>query len=265
MKSFKTVSLCFFFVLLLSQLAPATTLHETFKKQISVEPGGSVSVENTNGSIEVRGWDKSEVMIEAEKTAKGSGQKDAEERMADIDVEVVQNGNNIEIMTHLPRSGGSGFMDWVFGGGGGGTSVSYTIYVPNQTDLDLSSTNGAVMVKEVSGKIALHTTNGRIEANEVSGSVNANTTNGAITASFDKVVSNNGMEFGTTNGSITCYLPPEVQCDVRAKTTNGSIKSDFPLQIEGKYNSKRLDGEINGGGSLFEFRTTNGSIKIYKK
>ncbi|GAB4368443.1 MAG: hypothetical protein Kow0042_09640 [Calditrichia bacterium] len=250
---------------LLSDSAFAYSLEEIFKKKIDFQAGGSISLENTNGKIEVQGWSEPYVLIEAEKKVSASGKKRAQEYMDQIEIDIYQSEKDIEIRTHLPGRGkGGGFFDWIFGDHYS-ASVNYKISVPHSSNLELSSTNGAINVSEVEGTIRIETTNGAIRADEIAGKVDAYTTNGSIKVDFDRLAENDEMDFNTTNGSITVYLPSDVACSVWARTTNGSIKTDFPLEVSGKFNSKKLRGEINGGGSSLNFKTTNGSIRIAEK
>jgi hypothetical protein len=252
-----------FMVAGLSQTAIANSLEETFKKQIDFAPGGLITIENTNGAIEVEGWDRDVVLIEADKKASGSDRDGEKKALDEIDIDIRELGREIRIKTHLPHNNGGGFLDWIFGDHIS-ASVHYKLFVPDKSDLNIRTTNGRIEANNVGGEIQLGSTNGRINARDMAGSMNAHTTNGSIEASFNRLDEKSDMGFHTTNGSIKVYLPEDVKCEINARTTNGSINSDFPLTIQGKYQSKSVHGSINGGGPLFELRTTNGSIKINK-
>lgn len=239
----------------------ASTLEETFKKSFPLQPGGRVEVENVNGNITIESWDKNEVYVEAEKHVRAGDRQDAERVMEALKIEIEQRDNEIIIITRHPRKGHGGFWDWVFGENVS-AEVSYKISVPKKCDLEATSTNGGVYVSNVEGTIRLRTTNGKIDAAALKGLVSARTTNGSVKVEIKEVTSAEEMEFLTTNGSVTLYIPSNIDCDVRAKTTNGSIKSDFPLEVRGKYGSKSVQGKINGGGPLIFIETTNGSIRL---
>ena len=242
----------------------AAQVEETWKKKIEFKPGGFIQVGNTNGSIEIEGWNKDEVLIEAVKKARAGSRKKAARLIEDITIDISREPGELIISTELPRGRGGSFWDWIFGGGQS-ASVKYKIFVPQNSDLKITTTNGKIRVEKISGSLKLRTTNGKIVVEEISGLVDAHTTNGAIVADFERVDENSEMGFYTTNGSIKLYLPADARCDLRAKTTNGSINSDFPLEIKGKFTSRRVSGTINGGGALLELRTTNGSISIFRK
>lgn len=255
---------CFIVFFLLIQGLFAFTARDKVEKQIDFRSGGLIDIRNTNGSIEVEGWEKDFVVIKAEKRAQASGKHRAERLLKEIQIEINRDNDEITIVTHLPRNQSRGFLDWIFGGGGS-CSVSYHLFVPRQSNLEVKTTNGAISAAVIEGKLNFRTTNGKIRGKELAGRVNAHTTNGSIGLDFNKLFSDNDMGFFTTNGSIKVFLPDNVKCRIRAKTTNGSLSTDFPLKIKGKYTSKRIMGEINGGGALLEFVTTNGSIRINRK
>ena len=255
------LAISFLLILISFAVSHATTLEETFKKSLPLKSGGRVEVENVNGNITVESWDKSEVYIEAEKRVRAGSREDAERFMEALKIEIEQRDNEIIIITRHPRKVHDGFWDWVFGDNVS-AEVSYKINVPKECDVEATSTNGGVYVSNIEGTIRLRTTNGKINAEALKGLVSARTTNGSVNVELTEVRSAEEMEFKTTNGSVTLYIPNSIDCDVEAKTTNGSIKTDFPLEVRGKYGNKSVRGKINSGGPLIFIETTNGSIKL---
>ncbi|MEX1031257.1 MAG: DUF4097 family beta strand repeat-containing protein [Paenibacillaceae bacterium] len=114
------------------------------------------------------------------------------------------------------------------------------IHVNNiQGKIDAHTTNGTVLVENIHGDVELDTTNGAITTNDVDGDISADTTNGKIIASRIS----GKVDAKTTNGSITLL---DVLHDVKADTTNGGITIHT----------------ISLGGD-WELDTTNGNIEIY--
>ena len=62
----------------------AATNRQTFEHSYPLAPGGSFLLENVNGSVQVEGWDRDEVEVEAVKTADTDGQ-DLERVKIDVD------------------------------------------------------------------------------------------------------------------------------------------------------------------------------------
>ncbi|MGK2856628.1 MAG: DUF4097 family beta strand repeat-containing protein [Thermoanaerobaculia bacterium] len=237
----------------------AAELTEKFDKTFAAK--ATVGVENENGSVTVKSWDRPEIRVEAEKTVDGSSEA-AASAMKEIRIDIREEGGELRVRTVMPRRNGGGFLDWL-AGNNINANVRYTISVPRSTNLDLETVNGRIEVNGVDGVMDLETTNGKIAIAKSAGRVNAETTNGGIVAQLDSV-SPGGMKLETTNGSVQLELPVAFRANLNAATTNGSIKSDFPITIQGTMSKTRLNGALNGGGEELRVRTTNGSIKILK-
>ncbi|MFQ6112771.1 MAG: DUF4097 domain-containing protein [bacterium] len=239
------------------------TIREQFEKTFKFKQGGTLILENTNGSVAVESWSKEEVRVEAEKIVKAKSRRQAEEIMKKVRIDIKQDTDYLEIQTHIPRHR-TGFWDSIFGGG---TSISVTYYlkVPHELRLDISTVNGGVEMEQVGGEIRVKSTNGRIRLFETQGVVDAKTTNGSIEVDFRDFEENEDMSFKTTNGGIKLYLPENFRAYVNASTTNGSINTDFPIKVHGEISKRRLRGEISGGGGTVDLHTTNGSIRILKR
>lgn len=244
----------------------AREIEETFKKNIPVNEATLLTVENKNGSIEIRSWDNDEIEVVAYKKVRADDKETALRLMEELKIVIFERGDEIEVITEYPhskRNNGGGFWSWVMGRSWNtGYSVSYEIRVPRQFDLNLESTNGRIEVLDCSGRMRLETTNGKIIADDVSGSARCNTTNGSISASFIKVLEQEEMSFSSTNGSIKVYLPRNIDAEISARTTNGSINCDLPVSERYNRSRKKLDAVINDGGMLIYLKTTNGSIHI---
>ena len=220
---------------------PRETVVETRK----LDPGGTVSLENANGSVRVEGWDQDSVRIEAEKRARGGATLEA------IRIEIRGEGDRVDVVTRLPRR-------WLFGQSGW---VRYRVMVPVGARLKIETANGGVEVQGVVGPVQASTVNGSVSILDTSGRVDASTVNGGIRATF-RAVGEESHSFSTTNGSVAIALPQDVSGEFDARTVNGSIKTDFPLTVRGDGGGRRLEGRLGEGKARFEMRTINGSVKI---
>lgn len=245
--------------LLVTASLHAGEITETFEKAYAAK--ATVGVDNENGSITVQSWDRGEIRVEAEKTVDGSVDS-AKKAMAELRIDVREEGDALRIRTVGPKEGDGGFFGWL-AGSNVEASVRYTITVPRKTSLDLETVNGRIEVRDVEGVMDLETTNGKIEVVRASGRVNAETTNGGIDVQLTATTSG-PMELETTNGGVQLELPASFRANLDARTTNGSIKSDFPITVQGTIDRNRLSGAINGGGEALRIRTTNGGIKVLK-
>ena len=264
----KNIFLSILIIIIFTNIGFATTLKETFKKQLSCDGRPTVEVKNSNGRIEVSSWDKNEVEIIAYIRVEGSESK-AKKMLDRIEIEIEQDENNIYVETLVPKGlqGGNGFFSWIFGDNHSSYSVDYEISVPLESDLNLNTTNGRVSVEKISGKVKMHSTNGKIEARDINGLLRCETTNGRIHADFSKVTSDEEMIFRTTNGSIKLYLPAEYGGYADLKTTNGHIDSDFRLSDsygKSRKSKKSYRGKFGDGDGSITCKTTNGSIYLLK-
>ncbi len=264
--------------ILLLALAPAAiadvTEEETIERSATLASGGEVVVEATNGSIRVETWDGDEVRVVARKKARADDSAQARELLAEIDVRVEESGGTVKISADLPRSGG-----WF---GDESASVSYEITMPKGAELDASSKNGSIEVREigararletqngsitakgVGGRLEVESNNGSIKAYDVEGAVHAETTNGSIKAEIVAGELGEDMALKTTNGSIELRLESGVAASIYARTRNGSVSSDFPGGVQDR-RRRTLDLDLNGGGPRVELESSNGSIRVRER
>lgn len=221
---------------------PGETVVETRR----LDPDGTVSIENQNGSVRVDTWAESTVRIEAEKRAAGIALKS-------IRIEIRGEGDRIDIETRLPRGS-------FFGHAG---AVRYHVTVPERARVKVETANGRVEVRGLSGPVRASTVNGSVEVEGSSGRVEASTVNGSIRASL-RDVAPEWHRFSTTNGSVDVSLPGGAGGEFEARTVNGRIETAFPLTVSGGRGSRRLQGRLGEGKARFEMSTVNGSVRIEK-
>ncbi len=261
---FGLISLLVLISILLSNISFAGTLEETFKKRLDCKDKSLITVKNSNGLIEITSWENDEVEIVAYKRVNGRSSS-ASKLMERIEIEVTQEGSEITIETIVPQrlGGGDGFFSWIFGDDHSSYSVKYEIKVPQQSDLDIKTTNGKIIAENIDGRLRLHTTNGKIKADNIQGLVRSHTTNGSINVSIDKITTDEEMIFRTTNGSIKLYLPENYGGYANLRTTNGHIDSDYRLSSGNrKHRRKSYKGDFGDGDGNLTCSTTNGSIYL---
>lgn len=275
---------------------------EDFHYSYPLAPGGRVSVENSNGSIEIYTWEKDEVEVNGTKYAA------SQQALNDIKVDVAAAPDSVQVRTTV-----------AFGVRNGG--ARYSIRVPRRVRLDriissnggikvhdlegvahLKSTNGGIRVSRVKGELEAKTSNGSIEALDHAGNAILETTNGGIRAemskgSLDAHTSNGGIDVritesdssqpvrlestnghidlsmdtvrdvraSTSNSAITVRMPDSAGARVRARTSNSSITTDFEELSRALTNKHSLDATLAGGGPLLDLSTSNGSIKLLRR
>src|SRR5690242_3243092 len=99
---------------LLIALPAYAEVTQEFHRTVPLTADGRVSLNNINGDVEITGWDKNEVQIDAVKSARD------QQRLDNIRIEINNSSSSIEIETKYPEH--------LFNNNPG--SVHYTLHVP---------------------------------------------------------------------------------------------------------------------------------------
>jgi hypothetical protein len=144
-------------------------------------------------------------------------------------------------------------------------SVSYRLAAPQQTPLNLRSTNGGISIKNVNSRIEFRTVNGGVSLSNVGGSVEGRTSNGGITVDLDgSTWQGEGLDVETSNGGVKLSLPETFAAHLEASTNNGGLNIDFPITVQGRL-GRSISTDIGGGGPTLRIRTANGGVKVSRK
>jgi hypothetical protein len=235
---------------------------QDFHYSYPLKPGGRLSLENFNGSVEITGWDENTVEVSGIKFAPSLELRDA------IRINASVSPDSVYIRTERPSAWGS-------------IGAKYYVKVPRKTQLErilttngairvldaaaarLETTNGSVRAQKVDGDLDARTTNGSIEAADVAGNCVLRTSNGAVEVTLN-APPHGDLRARTTNGRITLHLPAKTNARLLASTTSASIRTEFDVQPTGDSDRRHLDTVIGAGGPTIEVSTTNGAIRILK-
>ncbi len=225
-------------------VAPARANDQTITKTLPFAQGGTLRIENVNGSVEIRGWDREEIEIRAVKSAPRSADLDL------VQIEIKPAADRVEIETRYPADQG---VD---------VSVEYLIRVPRRVIIENAATvNGAVRVSGVEGSGELRTVNGDVEVSEAGGGFNARTTNGSIREELQSYAAK-PLALETMNGSILVALPLNAGAELDAQSMNGEIRTVRPVLLNGAFGRGSFRGKLGAGGAPLRIRTVNGAIQI---
>ena len=260
---------------------------EDFHHAYPLKPGGRLSIDNLNGSIEITSWNENSVQIDGTKYAPTLEMRDA------IRIEISAQPDAIQIRTVRPSESR------------GSVGARYFIKVPRQTQLDrisssnasiriadveggarvktsngavrtenlrgsldVQTSNGSIEVRSQEGAAILRTSNGRITAEDIRGAFEAVTSNGRISAEIARPEAGRAIRVETSNGRVDLALDREIKSDVRVSTSNGSITlrlpddaggrllavttnstvhTDFDVKSDGPPNKRRLEGLLGSG------------------
>lgn len=258
------------------------------EKRFAVSGRPDVRLTTFDGSIEIRSWDRQEVVIEVEK--RGA----TKEAIDSLQIQSSQTGNVIELEVKRPHSeafNGVGFHRT--------PTASLIVSLPRRSDVKARSGDGSIKLEAVAGRIELRTEDGSIRVSDASGellfdtgdgSVSVDSAEGKLVAETDdggvsvsgkltsvRLRSGDGSiafralpgttvvddwEITTGDGSVSVYMPPDVAAELDASTGDGAISNDLQVTTSGEATRRALRGRLGSGGKLIRIRTGDGSIRL---
>jgi DUF4097 and DUF4098 domain-containing protein YvlB len=227
--------------------AAAAQFRDEFHKTYPVSAKVQVSLSNVNGSVEITGWDRNEVQLDAVKTA------DRQEKLNEAEIRVNASENSIHIETHYPEHTNNN-----------PASVAYTLHVPRTASLDkIDLVNGGLDIDGVKGSVEGASVNGSVSGRGLTGDVDLSTVNGSVKSELVDMGNARHVKLASVNGHVELAMPKDANAHLSANTVSGSISSDFPLAIHKGYVGSDLDTTMGTGATRVELSNVNGSIKIH--
>ncbi|MGD0360486.1 MAG: DUF4097 family beta strand repeat-containing protein [Bryobacteraceae bacterium] len=227
---------------------PATgSFHQESSRIYPLSARGQVSLQNINGDVHIRAWDRNEVRIEAVKRAASQG------LLKEARVTVDSSADAISIRTQF--------------GDGSNTnpgSVEFTVMVPRQAHLSqIKAINGAVDIEGVSGGINASSVNGPVRAEKIAGDVRLSTVNGKLEATFERLSEAKMISMNSVNGPISLSIPYDAGAEFNARNVTGGIDNDFGMPVrQGHSAGSQMHGVLKGGGTYIDLHNVNGTICI---
>jgi hypothetical protein len=201
-----------------------------------------------NGGATVKGWLRSDVLVRARVEA-SAGTEAAAAQMAS---QIAVDGSGGQVLATGPESANNSW--W---------SVSYEIFVPQNTGLELKTQNGGVSISDVRGTIHFEVTNGGVHLKRVAGDVTGSTVNGGLHVELAGAVwDGRQLDVSTRNGGVTLTVPSTYSAHIQAETVNGGLQSDFPVTVDKSVKPRRLDFNVGSGGAPIHVATTNGGVSV---
>jgi len=223
---------------------------DQWTRSYDITAGGRFEVVNVNGLVQVEPADGQAVEVHAERIAKASTEAEAKALLSKTEIAEQVTSDSVTIRTQAPKTWGSS-----------GVEVRYTVKVPSSLRVKAVTTNGGVKLLKIANDIEAQTTNGGVSGEELGGAVEASATNGGIQLDFARVGGDISAE--TTNGGVSVKVPRDAKVTIAASVMNGGISmGDLPVEITGQRSRRRVEGNLNGGGSRVALETTNGGIRL---
>jgi DUF4097 and DUF4098 domain-containing protein YvlB len=200
-----------------------------------------------NGSITIHGSNRQDVLVQA--CVRASAPTEAEAKSLASSIRVTQGAGNIEADGPRQEHG----RHW---------SVSYEVWLPAASNLEVATVNGGVRIEDVRGNIVANNVNGGMHLSRLGGDVKTTTVNGGVTIELNGTSwQGQGLHVSTTNGGVMVKIPESYSANFETSTVNGGINCDFPISIQGKIN-KHFSFQLGGGGAPIQTSTVNGGIHL---
>jgi len=215
-------------------------------------------IDNPNGNVFIRRNNTdSMVRIRAEIT-KYVSKKELDDPLKGIQIDIDSSSSEI-IVRDIVNKESHDFINFGFRRG---SKVNYEISVPPGILLKLTSTNGKIRLEDLDNDVNADLTNGSIKLENVYGNLTLELTNGSINAQID---STKGINFQTTNGSITLAIGDNFKGNFKAETVNGKVRRKNVTFSEAEETKREFRGNLGGGNAEVKLETVNGSINIERK
>ncbi len=186
------------------------------EKSFKVETQPVVTIRNASGKINIHPWQKSEVRVVADHTSEK------------VETYAEQMGNRVDVVTHLLSEKVTPPE----------LRADYDITVPAETELQIRTDAGTVVVKGITGDMTFDTVAADVTLEEVAGFLVFKTVGGSL----DCTRCAGRIEANSISGNIRLTQP--ASATVRAQTYSGSLFFDGDFKRGGIYILKSVEGPI---------------------
>ena len=242
------------------------------EKRFTVTGTATLDFSTFDGSIEVRGWDRPDVVVTIEKRGRDKSQTDA------ITVNARQDGSAITI--DIPRPAAMvdvGGLNW-----NASPSARIVATVPRTSNLVAKSGDGSIAVERLSGRAELRTGDGSVRVDGLTGDLMVRSGDGSVRArsvegradiqTEDGSVGLDGtlravrLETGDGSATLTARTGSRMEGDWEVTTGDGSIQVEVPSGFDAAVDAHTGGGRVQAGevdasgGGAIEKRTVKGRI-----
>ena len=215
------------------------------ERAIAADPSVVVSLTNTSGHINVRGWERNEVrvqtddekLIELRRSDSANPEKAATQikvlfSRAPSDEAIQECGENSNIQLDVPR-GATVYLK----------SESGDVEVDDVAEAHVQTSSGDVALRHIAKATEAKSANGDLSLEDSSGRVRLGSISGDVEARNVKAIeASDSLILRSTSGDIT--LDHVGQAKVEASTISGVVNLHGPLARGGSYDFKTTSGDV---------------------
>lgn len=191
-------------------------------KAFTVAHGGTLTVDVDGGVVNVTGGEGNQVVVHIVVTGSDSSLDKAT-------LSAQQNGNDIDVGVEQKSAGFFGLFNW---DSGSGSKVSVT--VPRHYNVDLRTSGGDLVVRNIEGAATGKTSGGDISLADIKGEIRMRTSGGGI--DVGRIAGNTLIR--TSGGGISVR---DMSGNLDAETSGGGIRIE---QVKGNVRAHTSSGEV---------------------
>lgn len=207
------------------------------EKQFKVDARPIVTIHSPSGTVTVKAWTKSQVLVIAEIDS------------SDIDLDAVQTGDRVDIATRQLSNNISP----------ADLRTDYQIDVPENAQLQIHNDTGGVSVANVLGDMSVETVAAPVDLQDVAGYLTVRT----VAGSFSCVRCVGRIEANSISGNFSFVDTRSL--NIQARTSTGNIVFAGQFLPDGQYSLKNYSGVIElkfAPGDSFDLSATSLKGKV---
>lgn len=227
---------------------------EEFQRFLPFPSGGTLSLQNRDGYIEIIGWQDNQCEVYAERRVPLIGERRLRflrfgQYIPKIDIDSFENFIKIQTIP-APAEEASNIVD-------------YFIRVPEAVYLrDIRNVKGDIFLADLYGEVYAETQEGDVTVDNFSGSLRVSVERGNIEGRLYDLRTEDEIFLSTNFGSVTLYLQPDVSARVELSAANGNIYNEF--SEDNPSGQKIVSLEFGKGETSVSIIAENGDITIKK-
>jgi DUF4097 and DUF4098 domain-containing protein YvlB len=202
------------------------------EKHFNVQGRPVVILQDASGHIEIKSWKKQEVLVVGDESSKN------------VMIDTEQAGSRIEVDTQIVDSSARP----------ADLQANYVITVPEETELQIRTESGSIVVESVHGDLTFETILGDVNLQDVGGMLSIKSTEGTIICTR----CDGSISAQTVSGNVKLFQP--IMDHVTVHTTAGNIFFDGDFLKHGIYLLKSDTGNTEvrfGKASSFDLTATS--------
>lgn len=221
---------------------------ERVQKIVAFSPGGTLTLKNFSGNVEITGEERADISLVAIRTA-------TRDRLDHVKLDIQTSGDTVTIDANKRDNAWEHHDENV-------VETSFTIKVPKNANLDVDVFSSAVSVAGVSGRHHVHGFSSELRVTGSTGPIDAETFSGAIHVAPAAWQTDQTLRAKTFSGDIEVTLPAAATGSVEFDSFSGDMRSSVPMLFESR-NKRSLHAQLASGanGSL-SFHTFSGDVRL---